>query len=57
MAAIEEKLRRNTELVIKMAKQQQCLPRDASQQLARERVDKAMGFRRFNLFSMGPNWK
>lgn len=56
MAAIEEKLRRNTEQVLKMAKRDQCLPREASQRMARERVEKAMGFRRFNLFSMGPNW-
>ncbi len=56
LQAIEEKLRRNTEQVLKMAKREQCLPRDASQKMARERVEKVMGFRRFNLFSMGPNW-
>ena len=56
MQTIEEKLRRNTELVLKMAKKEQCLPRDASLQLARERVEKAMSFRRFNIFSMGTNW-
>ncbi len=56
LAAIEEKLRRNTEQVLKMARRDQCLPREASQKMARERVEKAMGFRRFNLFSMGPNW-
>lgn len=56
LAAIEEKLRRNTEQVLTMAKREQCLPRDAAQRLARERVVKAMSFRRFNTFSMGPNW-
>ena len=56
LQSIEEKLRRNTEQVLKMAKKQQCLPREASQRLARERVEKAMSFRRFNTFSMGPNW-
>ncbi len=56
LASIEEKLRRNTELVLKMAKKEQCLPRQASQQLARERVEKAMSFRRFNTFSMNSHW-
>ncbi|MEN8169670.1 MAG: Glu/Leu/Phe/Val dehydrogenase [Pseudomonadota bacterium] len=56
MQTIEEKLRRNTEQVLRMAKKEQCLPREASQRLARERVEKAMSFRRFNTFSMGPNW-
>ena len=56
LATIEEKLRRNTELVLKMAKKEQCLPREASQKLARERVEKAMSFRRFNTFSMNSHW-
>lgn len=56
MQSIEEKLRRNTEQVLKIAKKEQCLPRDAALMLARERVEQAMGFRRFNTFSMGPNW-
>ncbi len=56
LQSIEEKLRRNTEQVLKMAKKEQCLPREASQRLARERVEKAMSFRRFSTFSMGPNW-
>ena len=56
LQSIEEKLRRNTEQVLKMAKKEQCLPRDASLRLARERVEQAMGFRRFHSFSMGPNW-
>lgn len=56
LQSIEEKLRRNTEQVLKVAKKEQCLPREASQRLARERVEKAMSFRRFHSFSMGPNW-
>jgi len=56
LQSIEEKLRRNTEQVLKMAKKEQCPPREAAQQLARERVEQAMGYRRFNTFSMGPNW-
>jgi glutamate dehydrogenase (NAD(P)+) len=56
MATIEEKLRRNTEQVLKIAKREQCLPREAAQRLARERVEKAMSFRRFNTFSMNRHW-
>jgi glutamate dehydrogenase (NAD(P)+) len=56
LQSIEEKLRRNTEQVLKMAKKDQCLPRDAAMQMARERVEQAMSYRRFNTFSMGPNW-
>jgi glutamate dehydrogenase (NAD(P)+) len=56
LAAIEEKLRRNTEQVLKIAKKEQCLPREAAQRLARERVEKAMSFRRFNTFSMNRHW-
>ncbi len=56
MQTIEEKLRRNTEQVLKMAKKEQCLPREASLQMARKRVEKAMSFRRFNTFSMNSHW-
>ncbi len=56
MQTIEEKLRRNTEQVLKMAKKEQCLPREASLQMARKRVEKAMSFRRFNTFSMNSRW-
>jgi glutamate dehydrogenase (NAD(P)+) len=56
LECIEEKLHRNTEQVLKMAKKEQILPREAALQLARERVVQAMSFRRFNTFSMGPNW-
>lgn len=56
LQSIEEKLRRNTEQVLSMARKDQCLPRDAAMQMARERVEQAMSYRRFNTFSMGPNW-
>ena len=55
-ATIEEKLRRNTELVLEAAKRQQIQPRQAAMDLARERVHKAMGFRRWSLFSSAPGW-
>lgn len=48
--SIEEKLRRNTHQVLETAKKQQILPRTAALQMARERVEKAMSFRRWNLF-------
>jgi glutamate dehydrogenase (NAD(P)+) len=49
-AAIEEKLRRNTSEVLATAKQEQIMPRDAAMAMARKRIDKAMSFRRWNLF-------
>ncbi len=55
-AVIEEKVRRNTELVLKAALQKQILPRKAAMDLARERVQKAMGFRRWSLFSSAPGF-
>lgn len=53
---IEEKLRRNTGLVLKAAVDKRMLPRDAAVQLALERVHKAMGFRRWSLFSSAPRF-
>ncbi len=53
---IEEKLRRNTELVLRAARDKQILPRQASMDLALERVKKAMGFRRYSLFSSAPDY-
>lgn len=50
MATIEEKLRRNTIEVLQTAKRDQILPRDASLAMARKRIDRAMSFRRWNLF-------
>lgn len=50
LATIEEKLRRNTVEVLTIAKRDQILPRDASLAMARKRIEKAMSFRRWNLF-------
>ncbi len=49
-ATIEEKLRRNTREVLQTAKQEKILPREASLNMARKRIDRAMSFRRWNLF-------
>ena len=54
--AIEEKLRRNTEIVLKTATEQQILPRQAAIELATERVRKAMNFRQYSLFSRAPRF-
>jgi len=48
---IEEKLRRNTLMVLERMKNESVLPRQAAVELATERVRKAMSFRRFSLFS------
>lgn len=45
-AAIEEKIRRNTEQVLKEAAKVGCLPRRAAVALAERRVRRAMGYRR-----------
>ena len=50
LATIEEKLRRNTIEVLQTAKHDQILPREASLAMARKRIDRAMSFRRWNLF-------
>lgn len=55
-AGIEEKLRRNTEAVLETAKTEGILPREAAVKLATERVRKAMGFRRWSLFSSAPGF-
>ena len=49
-AAIEEKLRANTEQVLEVAEKERQLPRDAAIALATRRVRKAMGYRRWSLF-------
>lgn len=56
LQSIEEKLRRNTELVLKSAKEKQISPRRAAYDLAAERVRKAMGYRRWSSFSSSPNY-
>ncbi|GAB4353074.1 MAG: Glu/Leu/Phe/Val dehydrogenase [Gammaproteobacteria bacterium] len=57
MSAIEEKLRRNTELVLKDAHDRKILPREAAIALAESRVRQAMSGRRFSLFSSAPDWR
>jgi glutamate dehydrogenase (NAD(P)+) len=56
MQTIEEKLRRNTEQVMETAKSKLILPRQAAIEMAEQRVRKAMGFRRFPLFSTAPDY-
>ena len=56
LAAIEEKLRRNTGQVLEAVKHKKVLPRQAAMEMAVERVKKAMSFRRFSLFSCGPKF-
>ncbi len=50
MQAIEEKIRRNTFEVLRRARDQRCLPREAAQAFATARVEAAMRTRRWTLF-------
>jgi len=54
--SIEEKLRRNTEIVLDKMKSEGVLPREAAMEMAIERVKKAMSFRRFSLTSTAPGF-
>jgi glutamate dehydrogenase (NAD(P)+) len=54
--SIEEKVRRNTQMVLDRMKDESVLPRQAAMELATERVKKAMSFRRFSLFSTAPGF-
>ncbi len=56
MQSIEEKLRRNTRLVLEDAAKRDILPREAAMQLALSRVKRAMSFRRYSLFSTAPGF-
>jgi glutamate dehydrogenase (NAD(P)+) len=56
LQSIEEKLRRNTRLVLEDAAKRHILPREASVELALARVKKAMSFRRYSLFSTAPGF-
>ena len=56
LQAIEEKLCRNTSLVLEAVRHKQILPREAAMELAMERINKAMSFRRFSLFSTAPDF-
>jgi glutamate dehydrogenase (NAD(P)+) len=53
---IEDKLRRNTRQVLEDATKKKILPRKAAIELATQRVKKAMGLRRFSLFSSAPEF-
>jgi glutamate dehydrogenase (NAD(P)+) len=53
---IEEKLRRNTEIVLEKTKLEGVLPRHAAMEMAIERVKRAMSFRRFSLTSTAPGF-
>lgn len=56
MQAIDEKLRRNTRLVLEDASSRGILPRQAAVELALTRVRKAMSYRRYALFSTAPGF-
>jgi glutamate dehydrogenase (NAD(P)+) len=56
LQTIQEKLRRNTQLVLDDARQRGVLPRQAAVEMAEQRVRKAMSMRRFSLFSTAPGW-
>jgi len=47
-AEIEEKMRENTRAVLRLARAEKMLPRDAALKLAKERVREAMSYRRAN---------
>jgi glutamate dehydrogenase (NAD(P)+) len=55
-ASIEEKLRRNTEQVMETVKHKKVLPRHAAKDMALQRIKRAMSFRRYSLFSCGPDF-
>ena len=50
MQAIEEKIRRNTNEVLELAKSNNQLPREAAVQLSRSRLEKAMHLKRWRIF-------
>lgn len=56
LEAIEEKLRRNTAQVLETSRRQPILPREAAMELAMQRINRAMSFRRYSLFSSAEGW-
>ena len=56
LATIEEKVRRNTEIVLRSALNDGVLPRQAAVDLAKARLEKAMVLRRFSSFSTAPGF-
>jgi glutamate dehydrogenase (NAD(P)+) len=55
-SAIEEKVRRNTKLILDQALANDISPRRAALDLARARVQKAMTYRRWTVFSSAPGF-
>jgi glutamate dehydrogenase (NAD(P)+) len=53
---IKDKLRLNTRLVLEDAAKKNILPRQAALELAVQRIKKAMGFRKYSLFSSAPHF-
>jgi glutamate dehydrogenase (NAD(P)+) len=56
LEAIQEKVRRNTRMVLEDAKARNIPPRQAAVEMAEARVRRAMGYRRYALFSSAPGW-
>jgi glutamate dehydrogenase (NAD(P)+) len=54
--AIEEKVRRNTKLVLEEVRTRGILPREAAVELAVRRLKRCMGYRRWSLFSSAPGF-
>ena len=54
MAAIAEKVEGNTREVLEVARERDCLARDAAVDLAQKRVHRAMDFRRHGILSSAP---
>ena len=50
LAAIEERLRRNTRLILDAVREERILPREAAENIALTRVNKAMSSRRWGVF-------
>ncbi len=56
LSTIKDKLQLNTRLVLEDAAKRNILPRQAALELAVQRVKKAMGFRKYSLFSSAPHF-
>jgi glutamate dehydrogenase (NAD(P)+) len=56
MQTIEEKVRRNTGMVLEASRERRILPRQAAMEMAEERIRRAMSFRRYSLFSTAPDY-
>lgn len=55
-SVIKEKLERNTRLVLDAARERKISPRQAALEIANERIKRAMGFRRWSVFSSAPGF-